>query len=783
MKIARIKEINNIGAFASFSNGASCGFEKLTFIYGLNTYGKTTLTEIFQSLEENNPAIIQARKTIPSQLGQQKVILSVKDAAESDIKFENNSWSSNNVSKYIEIFSTDFIHKNLFTGLTIERGNRENFTQFILGEQGVTIAGEISKKKKDLGDKKRSLNISIPTFVKNKTESQIKSFLQFSISVLEKVSIENTLSKKKIDFQNEKNRLKEPQKILELQEPSKYELPTLTIVDLFNLINALLQEDYSDIKDDILKKLNQHLENKLSIPNNAENWIKAGLHYCKDKKNGDCPFCGQSLQSVQDLINIYDSYFDPAYNNFVDRIEGELKSNIAGVKDNFFVQKTILQTALVKVTQFKALIIDEGFQGKLVKLQTNIESLQEEDLNIQKSAMLKLVESSCSQKNKYPYKKVDPIDFNSFEKTLIVYNETLFATKKIIDELLKEIQTFKKPYETSTTIQMNINSLTKEIEDLEYKKARIEQNKNCEDYKELQKNIEVLESSIVILQNQLQTNQSEYLTNYFKQIDDLFKKLGSRNFTLEKVTDNSGHLPVYSLKVKFHNVEIPNSQLRSVFSESDRRALVLAIFWAKIILLAPAEKEKTIIILDDPMTSFDDNRTSYCINLFENTINQVSQIIILTHYPHFIKRFCEMTKVAQITTKYLEIKQDNSTSSLVLSERAVFTMSDYEKVFMKIYGFINKSHSESIKTDLRPFLESLYLPTVFAKQIKDKSVDCSSLEKMIDGIFDNKDVKLKLHQFRNNTNPDSHIFTSNNEEDVRNFASEMMDYLYSLKYE
>lgn len=210
----------------------------------------------------------------------------------------------------------------------------------------------------------------------------------------------------------------------------------------------------------------------------------------------------------------------------------------------------------------------------------------------------------------------------------------------------------------------------------------------------------------------------------------------------------------------------------------------MAIFWAKINLKEQSEKEKAIIILDDPMTSFDDNRITNSINLLKETINQVSQIVVLTHYPHFIKRFCEITKDAQITTKYLEIKQDNTTSSLVLSDRNTFTMSDYERVFKKIYGFINRLHSESIKTDLRPFLENLYLPTVFAKQIQDKNVNCSSLEKMIDGIFDiNHDARAKLHEFRNTLNPDSHLFTSSNAEDDRSFASEMLDYLYSINYE
>ncbi|PJC30282.1 hypothetical protein CO051_06500 [Candidatus Roizmanbacteria bacterium CG_4_9_14_0_2_um_filter_39_13] len=76
MNIGCIKEIKNIGTFANFVNGASLGFEKLTFIYGVNTSGKTTLTDIFQSLKENNPLIIRARKTIPLQVGQQKVIFS-----------------------------------------------------------------------------------------------------------------------------------------------------------------------------------------------------------------------------------------------------------------------------------------------------------------------------------------------------------------------------------------------------------------------------------------------------------------------------------------------------------------------------------------------------------------------------------------------------------------------------------------------------------------------------------------------------------------------------------
>lgn len=778
MKIARIKEIKNIGIFTNFIKGASLEFEKLTFIYGFNTFGKTTLADIFQSLKENNPQIIQARKTIPAQVEQQKVIFSIKDHVESDVKFENDNWTQNDISKHLAVFGTDFIHKNLFTGLAIERENRENLTRFILGEQGVKLAEEIATKKKELGDKRRDSKTKVPNFVKDKIDIKIKQFLEFSIEGLKKDGIENVLSQKKIDLQKEQDRLKEPQKILQLQEPSKFELPTFTIIESLKVINTLLQEDYSNIKEVILTKLNKHLSNNFSVKDNAENWIKAGLRYCKDKTNDGCPFCGQSLHNAQDLINIYDSYFDQAYNDFISRIEKELENKNRKIENATFAQKTILQTALTGVSKYKELISDEVFQAQLVELQTNIDSLQEEDLNNAKNKILKTVKLSRDLKSKYPYRKVDIVDFSHFETTLLVYNQSLVTAKEIIDKLLERIKTFKKQYENTATIQQSINSLMKGIGELEYKKARIDQNQDCINYKKLQE-IVTLEANIVMIETQLGGDQSQYLTNYFTQINNLFKKLGSKNFTLEKETTKQGHQPVYSLKVKFHSIEISNDQLKSVLSESDRRALALAIFWAKINLKEQSEKEKAVIILDDPMTSFDDNRITNSINLLKETINQVSQIVILTHYPHFIKRFCEITKDAQITTKYLEIKQDNLTSFLTLSDRSTFAMSDYERVFMKIYGFINRTQPESIKTDLRPFLEDLYLPTVFAKQIRDKNVDCSSLERMINGIFsDKEDMKIKLHEFRNSLNPDSHLFTSNTDEDVRNFAIEMMNYLY-----
>ncbi|MCK4635554.1 MAG: AAA family ATPase [Candidatus Moranbacteria bacterium] len=788
MKIKSIKEIKNIGTFTNFTNGSSFRFEKLTFVYGYNTFGKTTLTDIFQSLKDNNSEIITSRKTIPSINQNQKVKLSIKeDNEENNVIFQNGNWSQNNIQENLEIFGTDFIHKNLFTGFSIERENKVNFTEFILGESGVGIAEKIANDKKDLRDKTKELKNKIPAFVKEEQNKEtIRKFIEFDISSLDKDKIVSDLIKKKKERQDEERILKEPQKILSLSNIENYSFSKTQILNYLQSINNLLQKDYSNIKDAVLAKINNHIENNLNKNDSAENWIKQGLNNCKDKESGNCVFCGQNLQNAKELINAYDSYFDEEYNKFIIDIEDELDSEIENIKDTNFSQENNLKTILNIVSKFKELIKNKDFQDNLVKLEEKIQILEEEKLNESKNIILELFKNFSELKNKKPYKKVEEIDFQEFSEKVKTYEYFLDEIKEILKNLKNSIESFKNLYKDTKNIQEKISKLEKEILDLEYKKARIEQDKDCKECIKGNVEIKELAETIQKQERKLQEDQSQYLDNYFEKINELFKKFGSHNFLLEKENDSRGDMPVYSLKIKFHNQEISDNDLQTVFSESDRRALSLSVFWAKVDLKSEEEKRKTIIILDDPITSFDDKRITNSIKLFKESLSDLGQIIIFTHYPNFIRNFCEKTKEKQITTKFFRIQKNNETSFLENQNRKEFTDSKYEEIFSKIYGFVNREHNNCIKSNLRPFLESLYLPTIFAKEIKkaeENNKDISSLEKLIDEIFSEENIKTKFHNFRKDLNSDSHIFTSNDEEDVRNFAIEMMDFLYSFEFE
>lgn len=755
MEIKSIKEIKNIGTFASFKNGASFRFdEKLTFIYGLNTFGKTTLTDIFQSLKDNNSKIINSRKTIPIQQEDQKVVFSVKESnAEKDLVFQNNNWGQNNLSKNIEVFGTEFIHRNLFTGLSIERENKENFTDFILGEEGVKIAESIENDKKTLGEKTRNRKNKLPSFIKERSETEITGFLKLDILSLDKNKIEADLLKLKTEKQEEEKRLQAPQKILNLQNPIKVIIPKFTTLENLEKINDYLQNNYSNIKEEFLQSLNEHI-NKNSINQHiAENWIKQGFHNTKDK-NGNCIFCGQSLINAKNIIDLYDKYFDENYSKYIIEIETGLETELKDIESAYYNFQIKFTTQFTNASKFKELILDQSFQDSLNNFEEKLKCISDDSLETKKKVLIKEIKEKTEQKNKKPYISIDKISFDEFKNRLEDYLKNLSEMNNLIEEIEKNVNDFKDQYKDTSKITLKINELKKNIEDLEYQKARIDQNEDCKIYLQEIKDIEDLSKKIEENRKKLEADQDEYLKKYFVKINELFKKFGSHNFTLDKVQENLGNKPVYTLKVKFHNQEITNEQMKSIFSESDRRALALSIFWAKIELKEEVEKQKIIIILDDPITSFDDNRTMNFIYYMKDYLPKVSQIITFTHYNKFLSDYYKFTEQKPKTYKIV------TGGSLDNFDLDTFLKSEYIQTLEKIDNFIN-GKSKIDPAIFRSFIDILYKP-VFSGITPKHIID---------------DLYKQCCTFNHNS-----FDYEQEEENVRNFAKEMKEKLYSFEY-
>ena len=157
--LKRIQDLKSIGCFFD-DHPAKIQFEPLTIIFGENCYGKSTLCDILRSLADNNPNYITDRKSIPNPQNQSQLVqlnFSLPgNGGESPVIFSRDQWDTILPGDLkIYVFDTDFIHRNVFTGLTIERRNKENVTQFVLEEAGVLTAKgieDLNSKLRDFGD-------------------------------------------------------------------------------------------------------------------------------------------------------------------------------------------------------------------------------------------------------------------------------------------------------------------------------------------------------------------------------------------------------------------------------------------------------------------------------------------------------------------------------------------------------------------------------------------------------------------------------------------------------
>ena len=785
--IKRINSINNVGTFREFPNGGSVQFEKLTFIYGLNTKGKTTLTDILTSLKENEPSLIKDRESIPIVNSNQSVRISIRPEqsnSELPCTFSNTSWTQLNSNEDLHIFGSDFIHKNLFTGLSIERQNKENFTRFVLGQQGVELATQVAEDKRLLRQKKGALINLLPTYLRGKQEQEYLLFLSIDHNLINLRQTKQQLAELEQGLSQEQQRLQRPTEILSIEDISPLLVPTNNVQELISQTNHLLEREFNEISSTAITRLQEHIESNFELTDNASQWIKEGL----DTRNNDsqnCSFCGQSLENAADLLNAYHSYFNEAYRAYIIDISNtieNLRRQWRSLNYNLLNAVRVKQALLL---QYAQLINTDDFTTLVTQLNELLDSTSETGLNDLSTQFSQQVDQAFNSKERKPHELVQSIDFSNFLVNHVNYQRSLSEISETIDSIREAIRQFKEPYRDLSQIRTRIVEIQSEIEIKKRAIARVEQNDDCVSYQSEQQEITVIESRITENEQALSANQNQYLDRFYGRINYHFRQFGSENFTLERGTDNRGHQPVYFLKVKFKNVEVNNSNIIKVFSESDKRALALSLFWAKMDFLTPEQLQKAIIVLDDPVTSFDDNRILKSITRIKEALRAVGQVIVLTHYSHFIRNFMERGMNDDFTISFIEVVQNNTTSFLRRIESKNFTETTYERIFSKIYGFINRESDADIRSDLRPFLESQFLPHFFINEFKEfneSDTPFGTLNEKIEAIFSNEEVKAKFHEFRKMLNSDSHLFTSSNEEDIRSFASEMMTYLYNFSH-
>ena len=179
--IANVKKVKDVGVFKDYETkktGLQKDFGKKNFIYGLNTYGKSTLCDIFKDVSDDATDRIQKRLTIPNGTNQD-IVINLSDGA-GTVKLNGSSRCNNKLKSKLMVFDTEFMINNVFNGTNLieDRTTKENFTEFILGDKGVALAQEIEELKREIKDEKAKLKGMVPYSQKGESDATIKKYVK-----------------------------------------------------------------------------------------------------------------------------------------------------------------------------------------------------------------------------------------------------------------------------------------------------------------------------------------------------------------------------------------------------------------------------------------------------------------------------------------------------------------------------------------------------------------------------------------------------------------------------
>jgi len=255
------------------------------------------------------------------------------------------------------------------------------------------------------------------------------------------------------------------------------------------------------------------------------------------------------------------------------------------------------------------------------------------------------------------------------------------------------------------TIDSKITNKELEGKLIERKILRVKLKTQCDEFIAINKELERLHVEIPRMNNELREEQSDFLKSYYLNLNRHFARFGSEDFELIKGEDLSGHTPVFYLKVKFRGYEVSEKHLEQIFSESDRRALALSVFWAGVTCLEETQRKNAVVVLDDPITSFDCNRMSLAHQEIYDLSLTTRQIIVLSHYDQAVTAYLNVFK-NQSAVRLLSIVKNKGSSDIEVLDIDSFVSGEHEKKRELIFKFICGETNSHSAGDLRVFFRT-----------------------------------------------------------------------------
>lgn len=734
------------------------------------------------SLETGIVDVLTTRRTIPDDKQPQKAVLSFQVGVQNETAIHLSLPSSDSWKPalpgglQLHVFDDGFLHKNVFAGRLLTRSTKERFSAFVLGAQGVAKAQDIADKNKQKGDATRERNKLHKAALSD--IDNLDDFLKLSPAESANVINEKIMALRR-DYDSLNKQRTNAVKIQTRKEFSALNWEG-DFHDELQCVNNTLQGSLQIHHEGARQSVAEHIQKNFIDDKNAESWIRQGV----SQSNGEhCQFCGQILSNeALLLLEIYRQSFDTSYQEHERRIRQEFAVTRSSLtKDRTSAIKIAIETNNTALVSYSELEDDKQYLLLKEQMSLLMRDLYRafDEWTQHQAQFTEQLDAVITQKLASLHTAFDELQADMLVKIDEQINGLVDQYNASAIQLNIIFQAFKASAQDEELVQ-RLAMIERDGKAEARKLKRLELSNQCTEYLALDSSITFLGVEIARLNDELRNEQSGFLEKFFARMNTYFEIFGSQNFKLEKGEDISGHKPVYYLKVKFHGVDVSERNLEQVFSESDRRALALAMFWASLSGLSEAEKSNAIIVLDDPVTSFDNHRMTSVHQEIANLADTVRQIILLSHFEHGISCFLDTYRHNK-KIQLLSIERVGNSSDIKVSDIEDFIKTEHEKARDRIFRFASGKINTHNAGELRTFFE-YEINHRFAKQIFLNAINEPNLSDRIDRLKDvgaiTTDTARKAHSWREVLNPSHHIWTGSDIEDQRQTATRFRDFIY-----
>ncbi|MEG3284697.1 AAA family ATPase [Streptococcus suis] len=617
-------DIKDFGCYKDYKQHSRSGIGndfndgRVNIFYGRNYSGKSTYSKIFQSIE---------LKQLPEKYGD--IDFEIKLANQTFIK--SNEIATHTLPIDCKVFNQRFIDDNIY----LHNDNKLNSFQISIGsdtnetlkkiedirlnelkprnEKLLQIESDITEKQKKKKISKDSLDSKLRT-----TASKIKNLKNPSVVVGNKYDIRDIkeeFSEHSPQFpilpsQSDKDALAELEKkikqakirILEknINKPQKIDL--VSYDKNFNF--TLFLENTKKLLSKVVSVSNILDEYKNS-PDKI-NWIKHGVDIHGENPE-KCVFCGKSIDG--DLIQ----NLKLAFSDELSSLENELA-----------LQNNRIKSEIQKLNSIPNINKEDYFNDSAADIQNINKGIKITIDN--RKRVLETLESKILEKQRDIFSEIEINDLNwsDFSKIQVeidsLYNSTIKQIDQFEDRKIKSIDFLRRYYIVK---ELPVSEFTK----LSQKVNQLEEciNEKSEEQKKITEEKEKIEQDIIELEGSLKS-ESEAV----KRINIILQNsLAHSEISLKSVDDEEG---IY--------FEVSRNEERAYnLSEGEKSLIAFAYYIARLESLSVEEKEKTILFIDDPISSLDENNIFYIYNLIFRLLEKKEflQYFLSTHNLDFLK--------------------------------------------------------------------------------------------------------------------------------------------------